>query len=210
MNKFTLIFVLFFCKIALSQELYFASGKNSTKYRYTSSKYNSNLYLSPDTGNSYEFGYIKHFFKSDSEKFFDYYKGSITYNQFNANGGTLNSTYTWRTNYIGLQNVIAINLLTLHKEYVKLRLLAGMNLSTIIQGEQTINNVKYNIASQEDFKGVFFQPLSGLEARIRLTKNIDFSGTYSYSSAYKIQKKPAEKLYFINNQFQLGLIFNLK
>lgn len=210
MYKIVIITFFFISKIASSQELYFASGKNSTSYKYTSSKSSGNLYLSPGDGNSFEFGYLKRFLKNDSANFFDYYKGSITYNQFNANGGTTNSTYTWRTNYIGVQNAIAINLLTTNNDYVKFRLLAGLNISTIIKGEQTINNIKYNIANQEDFKGVFLQPLTGIETQIRLTNSINLLGSYSYSSAYKIQKKPGEKLYFVNNQFQLGLIFNLK
>ena len=60
-KKYIYIILSLICNVGFSQELYFKTGKNFTKYDYLNSKNLPNPSLWNGFGNFYEFGYLHYF-----------------------------------------------------------------------------------------------------------------------------------------------------
>ena len=190
-----------------AQELFISNGKNFTKYDYKNSLGKTNPNLRSGEGSFYEMGMAFTLNKSaDSNKLS--YAVSMVYNQFNAVGGTSTANYAWKTNYLGIQNALNYTLFQNSKSF-KLKTKLGCATSTIIKGEQYINNVVYNISKQEEFKGITLQPNIGIDFQYFINQNIKISAGYEFSKAFNISNASDEKLSFINNQIHFGLHFPL-
>jgi hypothetical protein len=191
-----------------AQELFISNGKNFTKYDYKNSLGKTNPNLRSGEGSFYEMGMAFTLNKStDSNKLS--YAVSMVYNQFNAVGGTSTANYAWKTNYLGIQNALNYTLFQNSKSF-KLKTKLGCATSTIIKGEQYINNVVYNISKQEEFKGILIQPNIGIDFQYAINQNIKISAGYEFSKAFNVSNKSAEELSFTNNQIHFGLHFPLK
>ena len=190
-----------------SQELLISNGKNFTKYDYKNSLGMSNPNLRSGEGSFYEIGMA---FKLNKLAATDKlsYAVSLVYNQFNAVGGTSTANYAWKTNYLGIQNALNYTLFQNSNSF-KVKTKLGCAISTIIKGEQYINNVVYNISKQEEFKGITLQPNIGVDFQYVINQNIEISAGYEFSKAFNVSNTSAEKLSFINNQIHLGLHFPL-
>lgn len=200
--KLLLLTCFFSCQWMTSQELFFLSGKNLTSYDYSVSNTATDFNLKSKGGSNYEFGYEHILNKKIS------YLGSLTLNQFNSFSTNEVSSYSWNTTYLGIQNAAACTLLKTQNE-IELKLKAGINLSTIIDGTEQMNEVIYDLKNQPEFSGIFFQPLIGLDLKYVITDYLTLSVGYNFSKAYKFSNPTDEKLSFINNQFQLGIHFPL-
>lgn len=185
-----------------AQEFFLATGKNLTSYDYSFSAGGATFNLKSKTGSNYELGY-KHLVNAKTS-----YISSITFNQFNSYSTNEVQSYSWNTTYLGLQNAVAYTLLKTENN-IELKLKAGVNLSTIIDGTELMNGVIYDIKNQPEFSGVFFQPLVGLDTRYLLTDFVTLSLGYNFSKVFKFSHSTDEKLAFINNQIQLGIHFSL-
>jgi hypothetical protein len=185
-----------------SQELFLLSGKNSTSYDYKTSSGVTNLVLKSKTGSNYELGY-EHVFNEKVS-----YITSITLNQFNSFSINEAKSYTWNTSYLGIQNAAAYTLLKTENE-LELKLKAGINIASIIDGNEEINGVIYDIKKIPEFSGVFIQPIIGLDLRYVITDYVTLSVGYNFSKAFKFSHTSDEKLSFTNNQVQLGIHFPL-
>jgi hypothetical protein len=185
-----------------SQELFFLSGKNLTSYDYSVSNTATDFNLKSKVGSNYELGY-EHILNAKIS-----YLGSLTLNQFNSFSTNEVSSYSWNTTYLGIQNAAAYTLLKTENE-IELKLKAGINLSTIIDGTEQMNGVIFDIKNQPEFSGVFFQPLIGLDLKYVITDYVSLSVGYNFSKAFKFSNPTNEKLSFINNQLQLGIHFPL-
>lgn len=192
---------IFIVNFMQSQNLYLYSGKNITKYNFETSNGEKSPNLVIGSGNYYELGYemplkIKNFF----------YRGGFSFNQFNSTGGNELSQVAWKTNYLGIQN--SIDYAFLNTDYgLKIIGNIGLNIATIIQGDQIVNNVHYNLCKQEEFKGLFLQPSVGLDIRYNVSNVFDISLKYSLSKALNLTSTTDQKLTFTNNQIAFGLIF---
>ena len=191
-----------------AQELLISNGKNFTKYDYKNSLGMSNPNLRSGEGSFYEIGLA---FKLNESAETDKlsYAVSLVYNQFNAVGSTSTANYAWKTNYLGIQNALNYTLFQNSKSF-KLKTKLGCATSTIIKGEQYINNVVYNISKQEEFKGILIQPNIGIDFQYAINQNIKISAGYEFSKAFNVSNKSAEELSFTNNQIHFGLHFPLK
>lgn len=89
------------------------------------------------------------------------------------------------------------------------KLKAGLNTSTIIKGEQLLNNRVYDIKNHSEFKGILLQPLGGVDCRLELTRGVLLSAGYTYSKAFNVSNKSAEKLNFSIHQVQVGLHYSI-
>jgi hypothetical protein len=198
--------LLFTCFLSFqgmtSQELFFLSGKNLTSYNYSVSNTATDFNLKTKVASNYELGY-EHVLNTKFS-----YLGSVTLNQFNSFSTNEVKSYSWNTSYLGIQNAAAYTLLKTQNE-IELKLKAGINLSTIIDGTEQINGVIYDIKNQPEFSGVFFQPLIGLDLKYVITDYVTLSVGYNFSKAFKFSNPTDEKLSFINNQLQLGIHFPL-
>jgi hypothetical protein len=209
MIKKHVLFLLLFTGCYLqAQELFISNGKNFTKYDYKNSLGKTNPNIRNGEGSFYEMGLAFKLNKSaDSNKLS--YAVSMVYNQFNAVGGTSTANYAWKTNYLGIQNALHYTLLQTSKS-LKIKTKLGCATSTIIKGEQYINNVVYDISKQEEFKGITIQPNVGIDFQYAINPNIKISAGYEFSRAFNVSNKSKEELSFTNNQIHFGLHFPLK
>ena len=137
------------------------------------------------------------------------YAVSVVYNQFNAEGGTSTANYSWKTNYLGVQNALNYTLFQNSKSF-KVKTKLGVATSTIIKGEQYINNVVFDITNNEEFKGITIQPNVGVDFQYAINQNVRISAGYEFSKTYNVSNKSTEELSFTNNQIHFGLHFPLK
>jgi len=190
------------------QELFISNGKNFTKYDYKNSLGISNSNIRSGEGSFYQFGMDFKLNKSATSNKFSY-AVSLVYNQFNAVGGTSSANYAWKTNYLGIQNALNYTLFQNSKSFqVKTKL--GCATSTILKGEQYINNVVYDITKHEEFSGITIQPNVGIDFQYAINQNIKISAGYEFSKAFNVSNASAEDLSFTNNQIHFGLHFPLK
>lgn len=203
--------VLLVSQSLFSQELFFSKGENYTYYDYTNSLGQSNPNIHSSVGHSYELGLGFGFVNSASvleNKFV--YDLSLTLNQFNAKGGDYNNTYSWNTNYVGLQN--SVSYLLYGSDAFSFRFKAGFNTSTIVSGEQNKNNTYYTLKDSEfkdQFKGLMLQPLVGLSVRYQVTPIFGIGAGYNYSRSYNVTNNNSEKLVFQTNQLQFGVFVKI-
>jgi hypothetical protein len=188
-----------------AQELFFTTGKNFTKYDYKNSLGMSNPNIRNGEGSFYQLGmaFNLNIFRSYDEIS---YAVSLVYNQLNAVGGSSVSNYAWNTNYLGIQNELNYILFQDYDSF-KVKTKLGFATSTIIKGEQYINNVVYDISNQEEFKGILIQPNIGIDFHYSIDRVLEISVGYEYSKAFNVSNTSAEKLSFTNNQIHLGLHF---
>ena len=132
-SKLLLICCIFCLQLGFSQEIYVHIGENFTSYDYKNSSGQTNSNIKSSTGNAYELGVDYGL----NEKFT--YSGSLTWNQYNAKGSNGVSLYAWNTNYFGIQNAISYTVLKTRNE-LEIKLKAGVNTSTIANGQQLLNN----------------------------------------------------------------------
>ena len=190
-----------------AQELFFTTGKNFTTYNYKNALGMSNPNLRSGDGSFYEVGLdfnLNKFNSSDNLS----YSVSVVYNQFNAVGGTITSNYAWNTNYLGIQNALNYTLFQ-NADAFKVKTKLGVATSTIIKGEQYINNVVYNITKHEEFSGITIQPNIGVDFQYAINRNIEISTGYEISKVFNVSNSSAEELSFTNNQIHFGLHFSI-
>lgn len=190
-----------------AQELFLSTGKNYTTYHYKNSLGVTNSNIRSGEGSFYQLGMDFKLSKtSDPDKLT--YAVSLVYNQFNAIGGTSTDNYSWKTNYLGVQNALNFTFIKFSKSF-KVKTKVGFAASTIINGEQNINNLMYDISKHEEFSGIVIQPNICFDFQYSITQNIKISGGYEFSKVFNTSNSSAEKLSFTNNQIHFGLHFPL-
>ena len=80
-----------------AQEIYLQTGKNFTQYDYKSGT-DSSPSLQSGSGNFYEIGYVM---TLNNEKL--KYAVGLSLNEYNSLGGDINSSYSWNTQYMGIE-----------------------------------------------------------------------------------------------------------
>jgi hypothetical protein len=190
-----------------AQELFFTTGKNFTKYDYKNSLGMSNPNIRNGEGSFYQLGMAFNLNISRSYNGFSY-AVSLVYNQFNAEGGTSTANYSWKTNYLGIQNQLNYILFQDYDSF-KVKTKLGCATSTIIKGEQNINNVIYDISKHEEFKGILLQPNIGIDFHYAINRDMEFSAGYEFSKAINVTNTSTEKLSFTNNQIHFGIHFQI-
>ncbi len=209
MIKKCFLFLLLFSGCYMqSQELFFSTGKNFTSYDYKNSAGFSNPNLRSGDGSFYQAGMDFKLNKSAASSKVSY-AISVIYNQFNAVGGTSSDDYSWKTNYLGVQNALNYTLYQ-NADFFTVKTKLGVATSTIIKGEQYINNRVYDIASHEEFSGIVVQPNVGIDFQYSINRDIKISAGYEFSKSYNISNSSSEKLSFTNNQIHFGFNFLLK
>lgn len=204
-KKWLLILLTFSSCYMQAQELFFTTGKNFTIYNYKNSLGISNPNLRSGNGSFYEVGMDFNFNKFNSSDNLSY-SVSVVYNQFNAVGGTSTVNYAWNTNYLGIQNALNYTLFQ-NADAFKVKTKLGFATSTIIKGEQHINNVVFDITKHEEFSGITIQPNIGVDFQYVINRNLKISSGYEFSKVFNISNSSAEDLSFTNNQIHLGLQF---
>lgn len=210
MKKITLLLLfLFLVNTAYSQQIYFLTGKNYTKYkiRYNGSETVNGLEKKGE-GDSYEIGFAipikvqRLAFDNNLN-----YTVGLTLNQYNAESGDIANNYTWKTEYIGVQNALVYSFVK--SNHLDVAVKGGVNVATMLHGNQTINNSRFNLNNQKDFKGVVVSPLLGIQAKCNLSEYGYLSLGYNYSRSINLTNDTNKKVSFLTNQIVFGISFEL-
>jgi hypothetical protein len=205
MKQLSIIILFLSVNAVNAQSYYFNFGQNFTKYDYKNSLGQRNSNLKSDKGVIVDFGYQWNI--SENEKW--HYNAGLSFQQFNATGKSATYDYSWKTDYLGIQNSLSYDIYTSNDEEVSVRINAGFTGSKIIKGEQMINNTSYNLTKEEEFKGLFLQPHIGLENEFLINESIKLGLGYRFSKAYRINSDSKESLNFINNSIYLNFKYSI-
>ncbi|GAQ50171.1 hypothetical protein FPK15_contig00121-0002 [Flavobacterium psychrophilum] len=82
----------------------------------------------------------------------------------------------------------------------------GFNVSHIISGTQNNNNIVHDLTKEKEFKGIFIQPLAGLEVAYVISDLVYISFDINKMMGFNTVNNP-EKLSFSTNQFLIGFHF---
>lgn len=204
-----LLLLLFSLHYGYSQEIYFLTGKNYTNYKI---RYNGseavNALQKRGEGDSYEIGFALPI--KVQRLAFDNnlnYTVGLTLNQYNAEAGDFANSYTWKTEYIGVQNALVYSFIK--SNHLDLAVKGGVNLATMLHGNQTINNSRFNLSNQKDFNGVMVSPLLGIQAKCNLSEYGYLSLGYNYSRSISLTNDTNKKVSFLTNQIVFGISFEL-
>jgi opacity protein-like surface antigen len=201
-HLFSIALIVFALNFSSAQEVYLNVGRNFTTYDYTNSQGDSNPNVESSSGASFEVGYIF----SLGDKFG--IAAGLTLDQFNATGGNMVNNYSWDTNYLGLQGVAKYKVLEGSRSPISLNLNAGINFNHIVGGEQKINGQTFKLTDEDEFKGLFFKPIVGLDVQYFLLDNIAIGIGYHYSKNFGLSSGEQD-LNFNNSQLQFGILMSL-
>jgi hypothetical protein len=185
------------------QEIYFSTGLNITSYDFKRT-YNFPLTLNSKTGQFYELGY--RFTMLDDRLL---YGVGLAINNLNATGGDTANHYTWETTYIGLNNQLEYVVLPSLRSPIELSAGVQMQLMTILNGEQSINGALYDLAQEDEFKGIWIQPGAIFTAKYFVNDAWQLSLGYNYSVGFNLSNSTEEKFKINNQQIRFGIHFNL-
>ena len=186
-----------------SQEIYFYSGKNYTKYDFKDKTGTSSPSLQTGSGNFYEIGYAM---PLGNEKIS--YALGLNLNEYNALGSSTFNSYSWNTQYLGLKNSLSYSLFDRNSFDVALS--GGLTLATLIYGKQEINGTYLDLMKQKEFSGLIVQPFVGFQTRYNISNDGYLSFGYNFSKSFNVTNSTNEKLSFNNSQIQFGIHFNMQ
>lgn len=205
-NYFLLTFLLA-TTITFSQEVYFATGKNYTKYLYKDANLQSNPNIQSGTGNFYEVGFVKPLVNKNI-----LYSFGISLNDYNAIGGNTANSYRWDTQYLGVHGGLLYNFYSFaanSKNKIDFLVKARLNASTIIYGKQEINGIYYDLINEKEFSGIVLEPSVGLMGKYAIPSFGALSLGYNFCRSINVSNSSEEKISFSTNQLQLGVHFNI-
>jgi len=185
-----------------SQEVYFLTGTNITKFNFSTEKGGIKTPLFSGTGFSSEMGYMR---PLKNQRFS--HSVSVNLNDYNVVAGDLANSYKWNTKYFGVNNSLDFTVPLTNN--FKLMLKAGLNLSTIIHGRQEINGAFYEIMNQDEFSGLIFIPNGLLHLKYKLNDFGYLSFGYGLSKSVILFNISKEKLTTSTNQIVFGIHFNI-
>ena len=111
---------------------------------------------------------------------------------------------SWNTNYLGLQGVAKYKVLDTDPSPISVNLTAGINFNHIVSGEQKINGQTFNLTDEEEFKGIFFKPMIGVDVQYFLLDNMAVCFGYRYSKNFGLSSGD-EDLNFNIRQLQFAI-----
>ncbi len=185
-----------------SQEIYFKTGKSFTKYNYKSNS-ESSPSLQSGSGNFYEIGYIMQLSIENLK-----YAIGLNLNEYNTVGGDVNNSYSWNTQYMGIDNSISYAFFI--KSGFQASANGGLGISSLIHGKQNLNGEYLDLSSQKEFSGIWIAPKLGIQFAYNVENDIILSFGYAFSKNYNLSNSTEEKLSFINNQIQFGVHFTFR
>jgi len=187
-----------------SQGVYFNMGKNFSTFSYKNkSAFTEKLDIN-GVGDAYEIGYtdvLKYKNVKDLK-----YTGSITINDFNAIAETSLNRLEWKTTYLGVQSTVDYQFYDSFLFFLNAR--AGLNMSTILRGKQTVNNSGFDLTRNGEFSGIVLQPLIGVYAKYYLSKKSYLSAGLNLSKSLKLGNN-SDNVSINNTQILFGGYFDL-
>jgi hypothetical protein len=206
-KNYSLLILLLVSLNLFSQEIYFNTGKNYTKYSYKNTDNQANKDLQNGTGNFYEVGFVKPLGINKIS-----YEFGLSFNEYNAIGSNSTSSYRWDTHYLGIHGGLSYSLLTnknISKKDFDVLVRAALNASTLVYGKQELNGLYYDLMNQKEFSGIILEPSIGIATKYAFSSFGSLSLGYNFCQSVNITNNSQEKLSFLTNQIELGLNFNI-
>lgn len=196
--------ILFLCFSSLvlsskAQNMYFLTGSNFSTYDFNQQMTTT---LESGTGSFYEIGFSKKLKPKNLV-----YNVGINLNEYNAFARSTANNYEWNTKYLGVQNALEYRIPLMN--YLGLIVQAGINISSIVYGKQSINGVYYNITKQEEFSYINIDPYARLQLALKLGDIGFMSVGYGFCKSFFWMNNTAEKLTITTNQLVFGIHFNI-
>jgi hypothetical protein len=205
MKKLAFLLTLYLAsQTSFAQEVYFYTGKNFTTYDYKNSSGATNPNLKNGTGNFYELGYSQ---PLSNEKI-NIHLG-LALNEYNCVGGNNTNSYSWNTQYLGIQSRLSYSLIDRRKSYDILPHI-GINSGTIISGKQTINGTYFDLTKEKEFSGLLATPSVGIQVKYNLAAAGYISLGYDYCKGFNLSNSTTQKLGFSTHQLQFGIHYVIK
>jgi hypothetical protein len=183
---------------AIAQDVYFKSGLNNTRYDFKDEEGKKQKYYS-GMGSSFEFGvgipFHSQWFR---------YEGGVSIDNYNASGGDVNNNYSWNTTYAGLKNTVTF--FPTIKD-LDIGVMGILGVSSIVHGNQVINNSRYKVSNHPEFKGVLIQSGLGVSSTYNIFREILLHLSYDFTKSYRIGEFTPEKLSYTNHRVQFGVRF---
>lgn len=208
-KTFVLFVVLVLSNAIYSQGVYLLIGKNYTSYKlnYSGSDPVNGL-IKKGEGDSYELGLS--FALSKKRLPLDrnlFYTVGLNLNQYNAEAGNATNFYNWKTEYVGIKNSLVYSFIKSDK--LDLAVKTGLNLETMLSGSQNINNSRYDLTQEKDFRGIILSQSLGISAKYNLTEYGYLSLGYNYNRSFNLSNNSDKKLSFLTNQILFGISFEI-
>jgi hypothetical protein len=202
MKKLLLLLLLFLRIIdsGFSQDLYLKTGVNSTKFKFVDDKGQAILNFLPGIAPSFEIGYgypISSFLVNEF---------GVSLDGYNSKGDTKIRDYDYTTLYGGIRNSTAFNL---NFGKLEVGMVGLLGLSKILSGDQLINNSRFDLTEDADFKGAFFQRGIGINFNYFLKNQVLIGTGIDYSMVSKLKRKTSENLSFSTTRVLFGIHFIL-
>lgn len=184
---------------SFAQEVYFFTGKNFTIYDFKNSNGATNPNLKNGTGNFYELGFTQPL----SDEKINVHIG-LSLNEYNCVGGNTSNSYSWDTQYLGIQSRLSYSLLDRRSSFDILPHI-GINTGTIISGKQTINGTYFDLTKEKEFSGLLVTASTGIQVKYNLAAAGYISLGYTYSKGINLTNSTEQKLGFTTHQLQFGI-----
>lgn len=194
------LFIVMVCSFEsmFSQEVYFYTGKNFTNYDYKTSSGASSPDLKSGTGNFYELGVSNPLGNEQLS-----YNLALALNEYNSFGGNSASSYSWNTEYLGVQGGFTYSIMPRNSFDILPKI--GLNMATLISGKQSIDGTYYDLTKEKEFSGLLLTPSLGVQLKYNLSDYGFISLGYSYCKGLNITNSTDQKLSFTTNQLQFGI-----
>jgi hypothetical protein len=200
-----------------AQEIFIKTGINSTTYDFRSADGVKLLDFTSGMGNSIEIGMgfpfvpkTKKEGAQEKERSYspNWFKNEVSLNldSFNSFGGDQNNNYSWETTYGGITNTISF---LAHIGEVELGIRGHLGLSGMLSGTQVINNSRFPLNGNDEFKGVFARTGLGASASYPVVQRAFLNLTYSYSTSSRFGGPEEEQVRFLSQGFLFGLYVQL-
>ncbi|MEI8117362.1 MAG: hypothetical protein WCH03_07470 [Flavobacteriia bacterium] len=184
-----------------AQRAYFSTGSNFSTFNFNSPSPMSTPLIN-GTGSNHEMG-VSIVLKPDNLS----YSVGVNLNEYNAMAGDFANSYSWNTKFLGLNNSIDYSISLIGNFRVIFQ--GGLNLSTIVYGQQVINGAYFDLIKQEEFSRLNLTPHVHLAFTAPI-KDIGFMSLgYGINKSFFPMNNSEEKLSITTNQFVFGLHFNI-
>jgi hypothetical protein len=186
---------------AYAQRAYFSTGSNFSTFNFNSPSPMSTPLIN-GTGSNHEMG-VSIVLKPENLS----YSVGVNLNEYNAMAGDFANSYSWNTKFLGLNNSIDYSISLIGNFRVIFQ--GGLNLSTIVYGQQVINGAYFDLIKQEEFSRLNLTPHVHLAFTAPI-KDIGFMSLgYGINKSFFPMNNSEEKLSITTNQFVFGLHFNI-
>jgi len=213
----TCLLLFAYSQTMLAQEIFIKTGINSTTYDFRSADGAKLLDFTSGMGNSIEIGmgfpFVPKTKKEGApvkERSYspNWFKNEVSLNldSFNSFGGDQNNNYSWETTYGGITNTISF---LAHVGEVELGIRGHLGLSGMFSGTQVINNSRFPLNGNDEFKGVFSRTGLGASASYPVFQRAFLNLTYSYSTSSRLGGPEEEQVRFLSQGFLFGLYVQL-